>query len=429
MRKLFVCAIALIMFAPSSRAIPDTFIILGNGDIIIPPVIPATPRFGADLTRQFLGQAAWQDHQLEGPWQDEPSLGNTEVKRMTQNPVLFGAIPERVFAYSENDKLQQISITYLDSGTFFGFKLGGEKSHQDRLAGNKRRSQFSQQFAQIQSNLRSRLEGGCGAGTLKTVGRSNLLRTVYTDFAWEDYVLRLESRPNHSISLHLMHHDTVFTEFSDPQLMKTSPRERLTLLANNVRQNDRGDLVVDSIPMFSQGNTPFCGIHSLAMAGHYYGLRMAPESLIASANYQNTGTARGSNVFDLYSATAQEVGMKTSLSARFDPKRIAKAIETGMPVIIWRRVSLESEKSHADFAKRLANNPELHLAKPTSAQRATWPPRDKKSAPSHASLVTGINLEHGEAIITEPWGEHARGRSIHIEELEATTYAAFYFKF
>ncbi len=409
-------------------AIPDTFIINGNGNFIIPPVIPATPRFNADLTRPFLNVDVWQQGEFPGPWEDQPGLGDESIRKMSANPVLFGAVPYAVFAHSKAGETQQITITYLDAGPYFGFKPGGEKTHADRRAGEEKRSEFAHQFDQLTRNLTTRLEGGCGPPKLTTVGRSNRLRMVYKDYQWEDFLIRLSVRPNHSISVSLLREDTVFRSFMDEEIASLSARERADRWAGNVEFAENGDLTVSSIPMFSQGNTPFCGIHSLAMVGHYLGLRMPVDLLESSANLRNTGSARGADIMGLYQATAEEVDLRVQLSSRFDSRRIEQSLEAGLPVIVWRRVSAEREEAHNLFAVKYAKNPDARLPEPGKSDVESWPNRHKKGSPSHASIVSGINRDRNEAILTEPWGEHARGRRIRLEELEATTYAAFYFR-
>ena len=100
-----------------------------------------------------------------------------------------------------------------------------------------------------------------------------------------------------------------------------------------------------------------------------------------------------------------------------------------MPVIVWRRVSKEREAAHNEFLAELAGHPGAKLAAPTKADQALWPARDEKGSPSHASVISGLNEELGEVIFTEPWGEHARERRMRVEEMEATAYAVFYFRF
>ena len=413
--------------APVS-AIPDVFIINGNGNFVIPPVIPAMPRFNADLTRPFLDAAAWQEGEFPGPWEQQPGLGDEEVRRMTASPVLFGAVPQAVYAYGQSGQTRQLAITYLDAGEVFGFKLGGEKTGAERRVGGEKRANFDHLFGKLTRNLTTRLHGGCGPPRLTTIGRSNMLRTVYKDYRWEGFILRLAVRAGHSVALHILREETAFDSFADGGILKMNGRERGEKLAENVRFGENGDLWVDGIPMFGQGNTPYCGIHSLAMVGHYLGLRIPVRALAGSAGLRNNGSARGANIMGLYYAAAEEVNLQVRLSGRFDARKVQKSLQAGLPVVVWRRVSLEREKARAEFAAKFAKNPALRLPEPNQSQRNSWPPRDKKGSPSHASIVSGLNLDRNEAILTEPWGEHARGRRIRLEELEATTYAAFYFR-
>lgn len=89
---------------------------------------------------------------------------------------------------------------------------------------------------------------------------------------------------------------------------------------------------------------------------------------------------------------------------------------------------MEREYAHNQFAKRIARDENLTLSEPTDAEKATWPNREEKGSPSHASVLSGINPELKEVIITEPWGEHARKRHMRFEEMAATAYAVFYFE-
>ena len=193
--------------------------------------------------------------------------------------------------------------------------------------------------------------------------------------------------------------------------------------------NERGDLGVGAIPVVQQGLTPFCGVGSLAMVAEYLGLEILARDLEAGARFRNTGSAGGSRILDLYRAVAEELGMRVTVSSKFDPKRVRRSIEAGIPVVVWRRVSKEREAAHTRFAEHLAAHPEAHLPEPGRGQRASWPARKKQSLPSHGSVVTGINSEHSELIYSEPWGEHARDRRMRIEEMQATAYAVFYYRF
>lgn len=426
MKKLLLTILVPLFLAPTTQAIPDVF--FGNGQFF-GPVIPAFPRFNANLTREFFDADNWRENQFPGAWEDQPALDGTSVKRMTEMPVVLGGVPISIYAYSdEEEKLREMVITYIDAGSFFGFKLGGEKTNAERRAGDEKRSEFASHYNRIERTLRGTIEEGLGTGKQTVIGRSHLLRSVFLDYEVDDYVLRFATRENHSISIHIMRKDQVVDSWVDQQLLRLSDRERSALLVENVTNNERGDLMIDGIPMYTQGNTPFCGIHSLAMAAHYYGLRMHPEDLIAGADLQNTGSAKGSNIFGIYHAAAEEVGMKATVSSRFNASKVQRALEAGMPVVVWRRVTYAREQAHHRFAAQVAEDPMLKLPEPTETEMEFWPDRENKGSPSHASVISGINPDLKEVIITEPWGEHARKRHMRFEEMEASVYAVFYFE-
>ena len=326
--RAFWISILLVFLCISdqARAVPDSF--FGNGGFGF-PVIPAHPRFGADLTEEFLDLASWEAEDFSGPWEDESALEGESTRRMTAMPMLFGDVPMSVRAHGESGRLHEIEISYLDAGTFFGSRLGGEKTYAERKDGTEKRSEFASYHRRIARDLRERLEEGCGRGKQVVMGRSDLLRTVFTDYRWEGFVLRLAARDGHSVSLQLLRDGVVERGFFDEAVVELSESERAEFYAARVRQKESGGVRIDGIPVYSQGNTPLCGIHSLAMVGRYYGLRAGAGELAAAADLRNTGSSRGSKVFDLYYAAAEEVGMRAKVSSSFDFERVQLAIGKG----------------------------------------------------------------------------------------------------
>ena len=220
--RILICATVLVGSSDVVRAIPQSF--FGNG--FIGPIIPAHPRFGKNLTGAFLSVSNWEKGELPGPWETQPALAGTSLERMTANPILFGAVPDSVVAHREEGGLHEIAITYLDAGSFFGFKFGGEKTNADRAAGSKRRLEFESHFTKLERNLRERLESGCGRGTPQPVGRSDLLRTVFTDYVWEDFVLRLSVRQGHSVGLSIYRKGEIPDSFVAEAIAGLDQRQR-----------------------------------------------------------------------------------------------------------------------------------------------------------------------------------------------------------
>lgn len=413
----FALGISLAAVKPTG-AVPNVFFSNGNSPI---PVIPAFPRFNSDLTREFLDLGSWQEGEFSGPWEDEPSLPDLSIRRMSAMPIVFGEIPMSIHSYSGGEGVDEVAIHFLDAGIYFGY-LGSETTREQRDAMRQRRVEFSRHFKKLSDSLLEKLEDGCGRGTEGRLGRTPMLSLAYTDFTWEGFVLRYVEREDHSISLHLFRKGAEPKSMVENEWNASDRRERQDILEGRLVSQEDESVSLPDFPVFSQGSTPFCGIHSLAMVGHYLGLRTSPGMLAASADFKNTGSAAGSDMMELHRAVASELEMNLSVAPRLDPKRIERSLRDGVPVLIWRRVSPERENYHREVAGK-----EIRF-EPLSEEEWETVPSRKESGPSHASVITGIDRE-GEVIhYVEPWGHAGLDRRMRLEEAEATTYAVFYFK-
>lgn len=425
LRSIFI--FALIGSTLPASAIPNTF--FGNGNVV--PIIPSMPRFNAEMTEEFLEKENWVDWEADtfsGPWEQDPSLGTTKIFRMTASPDVFGEVPMAIYAYGEGSELRELAIHFLDAGRYFGYQYGGESDRDAREQGRRRRQEFSSHYKHLLETIEERLEEGCGRGVEGFLGKSPHLRVGFTDYEWEDFVLRFVAREDFSVSLHIMRKSAVPDSLVDHAILRMSDREKDDLFEARVTHTETGDVQITGVPMFTQGKTPFCGIHTLAMAGYYYGLRISPEALAAGAEFKNTGSAKGSDLIGLYRSTADEVGLRVSVAPDFKMDRVSRSLKSGRPVIVWRRVSEAREKAHS--ANQLAWNTDRQFALPVPSpeELESYPDKSEKGTPSHASIVTGFNDERGEVIYTEPWGNETRDRRMRVEEMEATAYAVFSFK-
>jgi hypothetical protein len=86
MKRILLGLIPL-LFATRAEAIPNSFFGNGNGNVI--PIIPAFPRFNADLTKDFLTADNWKRQEFPGPWRNEPSLEGETIRRMEALPLVF----------------------------------------------------------------------------------------------------------------------------------------------------------------------------------------------------------------------------------------------------------------------------------------------------------------------------------------------------
>lgn len=420
-----VLAAGALALPPLAWGIPNSF--LGNG--FIGPVVPAQPRFNANLTADLLTVGHWRPGgTFPGPWEILTAAPGAEFRHLTALPVLFGAVPDSVLAWGPPGETREIIVTYADAGRFFPFLAGGERTADQRETGGERRAEFERLWRRVSDDLRERLEAGCGPGRPVVSGRSDLLRTAFVEYRWEGFRLRLARREGHSVALHLSLAGVPPPSPLDESVGRLDGPARAERLSGRVATNGRGEFVIGGIPVFDQGFTPYCGVHALAMTAHYHGLRLPPGALAAAAGFANTGSARGSRTLDLYRAVGEELGLDCSVSSRFEVRTVERSLRSGLPVIVWRRVSLERERAHADFAIRLAGRPGLPLAPPDAPVLAALPERTRRSAPSHASVLCGIDPATGTVVYREPWGASAGERRMSAVELERTVYAAFCFR-
>jgi hypothetical protein len=423
MKRILPILLLPLLAAPRVEAIPNTF--FGNGIGI--PIIPAFPRFNADLTEEFLTVDNWKRQEFSGPWRDEPALEGEKIRRMEALPLVFGEVPMSVTTSGDESGVSEITLGFLDAGLYFGYHFGGEQTREQREAGRDKRQEFERHFEDLVERLGERLEEGCGRGTPGVMGATPMLRTEYVDYVWEDFVLRLIARPEHSVSLHLFKRDAAPASYVESEFAAMDRRERAAKFAGAVVRS-QGEISVQGIPMVIQGETPFCAIYSLAMTSRYLGLRASPVDLAGSAGFENTGSAGGSDLVGLYRAVGDELGMRTSIVPNFDRDKVLKSLEEGLPVIVWRRVSMDREKVHRQLAAARQGDPSLAPPALTPEELAKLPEKGERGLPSHASVVTGYSPATNSVIYAEPWGEDTRDRRMRVEELEATAYAVVFFK-
>lgn len=425
MRSLSVFFLITLIPVAGVFAIPNSFF-LQNGNPA--PIIPAFPRFNADLTEEFLTKAKWQQGDFSGPWREEASLPDLQVRRMTKLPTVMGEVPMSVVAYKDQSETKEIAVHFIDAGLFFGYRSGGEQTQAERDQGQARRKEFSDHMESLLERLEERLEEGCGEGTSGTLGQTEELRTEFTEYQWDEFVLRLVEREDHSVSLHIYLAGDQPTSLVDSKWVEASRRDRQEKLESAVVEEDDGSVRIVGVPVLTQGMTPYCGIHSLAMVGRYIGIRTSPEALAAGAEFKNTGSAGGSDMVGLHKAVASELDMHVSIAPKLDRSRFERSIRAGLPVIVWRRVSTGREDFHARIAQDSRKGKIVALPTLSPEDLALLPDRRAKGSPSHASVLTGWSADGEEIFYLEPWGELGEGRRMRWEELEATAYAVFHFK-
>ncbi|MEM8955657.1 MAG: C39 family peptidase [Verrucomicrobiota bacterium] len=372
--------------------------------------------FPADV---FADSTSWDAPAFISLWNPQSSPSHLSHRTFPGRPSLFNHQPHIVTALFEHERINSISILFLDSGTWFGYV---PRSARDDARGKQKH--FDLLYENILEDVTTGLESLTESKGVETVlGKEQLLRHDSLIYQHGNVTLRLVTEPGHLIKLMLFRSDDAAHSLRDPKIADMNNRERSEHFASRVRESANGDITLAEVPVFPQGSRAYCGVSTLAMATQYLGLRLETEEFAAASGIRY-GSTEGSRIKEIYIAAGEEADTRFSRSSRFDFATAKETIDAGLPVIVWRKFTFERNYVHENFPRRLARDPAATLPLPDESDRATWP--NDRTGGNHASLITGYNPERKEVIFTESWGEFARDRRMRIEEMEGTAYYAFY---
>jgi hypothetical protein len=396
-----------------------------------------SPLDGTDLTEPLLAAGLWAgDEPLPGKWREEGRIGTAVLSHLVARPKLFGREVVLLRAIHREGRLESLEATFVDAGSYFGYfneKLPeGLSRRQTREEMQQRLATRQAAFAMLYQETLEALEPAIAARTRdqrpreETIGRSRTLRAEVRQWRKDDFLVRLLAADQRLVRVTLMPAAAATRVWSDQSLAQTHPRERLAALASSVRRGDDGTVGLAGLQPIAQGNQPYCGLNSLAIAARHFGLHLDEDWLAAAGGFQNTGSADGSNMLRLYSAVASEAGLGLDRQNKLDLPAVRRAIDSGLPVIVWRRFSHDRNALHDRFMRDFRRNPQALLPDPQdTAERASWPGGD---APLHASVITGYHAERKELLFLESWSGRDVPRRMRVEEMAATTYLCFVFK-
>lgn len=405
------------------------------------PVLPPPPE-------PLLAEAVWAGAELPGQWRDTSVTADERVREAETPPPLFGVTPQTLRATVVNGKLRQLTVVYLEAGLFFGTnateeakrrgaddaRLRRQLEHQvqeaertERRTERIKRREFDTRFRELESVLPARLSAALGGkGQSVSVGEAGLLKSRLTEYRYLNLRLRLRFEDEQLVALVIAHAEDSGRELLAGVKNYADRKERRLDSAANVQTLANGDVIIDDIPAFNQGDRGYCAMGVLGMVMRYYGLQVDIDTLAAKAGYRQ-GDVRNANVLAVYSAAAREAKVRLMQTERVDAKAIQKRLQKGQPVIVWRWFSDERDRFHAEFAQRYRLDPSALLPDPRRdrSDRKRWP---KASEYGHASLITGFNPQRDEFIFSESWGNDSRNRRMRVEEMEATAFQLFYFE-
>lgn len=397
------------------------------------PVFGAdSPLNGQDLSDLIFGEGIWDGSEaLPGEWVDEGEVGTSNLSYLLARPEFLGQEVLLLRATRRGGELVQLEATFADAGSYFGYfdetlpegltRRQAEEEMGKRLA--EKQESFRASFATVLSTLRETLVESADKPKPKVrrFGKGRMLRHDPEEWTRDGLVMRLFTAEDRLVRVIVSPENEVAEGWLDPGLEGESERQRLERLEASV-ETKFGSVRIKGIKTVPQGYKPYCGLNTLAMVARHFGMMLDEDWMAAAAGFQNTGSAGGSNMVKLYHAVAAEAGLSIDRKSDFDEASVKRSLDSGLPVIVWRRFSHERNQLH----EQIASSPDSVLPNPAMAgERASWP---NEKAPLHASVITGYDSLKKEIYFLESWSGHEQTRRMRIEEMAATTYLCFAFK-
>lgn len=397
-----------------------------------------SPLDGTDMTEALFIRSAGNASPLPGRWRTEGCLENARISHLLARPRIFGEDVQLVRAIHRADSLESLEFTFVDAGSYFGyFKLPEDtpknltrrqqEARMNQLLAAKQ-EEFQKLYASSLVAVRDGIASFANHQRSKTVkiGRTRALRAEVEEWHHQGRTIRLLADGRRLIRVSVIDSPHPPPSWLDSSLQDLDDRSRLERLGTRISKPEDGSVVLASLRPIPQGYQPYCGLNTLAMTARYLGLHLDEDWLAVAGGFQNTGSAAGSDMLGLYQAVAAEAGLRMARQTKLDAGSVRRAIDSGLPIIVWRRFSHERDLLHTRVANQLRRNPAARLPDPaTVAERQTWP---SVTAPLHASVIVGYHAGRGEFLFLESWTGQDQPRRMSTAEMVATSYKAFVFE-
>ncbi|MDR3405349.1 MAG: C39 family peptidase [Chthoniobacter sp.] len=362
--------------------------------------------------------ATWTSPEFLAAWSSPPAGQTCVCRRYRGTAKIFGIQPQAVQGWFDNGKLTSITIIFLDSGAWFGYVPDAEAKTVAQTKGPAFMALYQQVSADVQRGL-EQLAGNKGREV--TLGLGLLKHPVHI-YHHGDLASRLTLEQDQLVKVSIFPSEEIAGHLLSPERRALKKDQAAKAFVGEAHTLPDGDRVIETVPVIPQGDRAYCGVSTLAMVMRYLGVDLDTEDYAAAAGIHFGSTVR-SKIKETYDAAGETAELHLPKTTKFDFAKAKLSLDAGLPVIVFRRWSQERDYLHTTFARNFAANPALELPKPDLNDQKLWP---AKEGYAHASVVNGYNERRREVIFTESWGEQTRNRRMRIEELEGTSYLAYY---
>jgi hypothetical protein len=369
--------------------------------------------------------AVWKSPDFIRLWTRDPADANALVSRaaLAGEVEIFGIKPDAVAArFLPSAEVHSVTVVVLDAGNFFGFQNSSLQGQSIEAGRARFENEFTSRKQRLQDGLRKM--GMQPQGEI-VLGERSGLRLHTQLWMGAGGIARVLSREKQLLQVDFLRSEAEARSLlARPEGVTATPKpSALAGMTPRPASGAQPESRIPGVPMLPQGNRGYCGVAILAMMGHHFGLTCSVEEL-AVVNGFAYGAESNPDIREMFGQIAREAGLKAQRSPKLDMQLVKRTIDSGMPVVVFRRWSQERDYLHSAYSARIARGEKAELPVASMEDRKSWPGKD---APAHASIINGYREDRREVIFTESWGPQARNRRMRYEELEGTSYYVVYF--
>lgn len=316
-----------------------------------------------------------------------------------------GASARTAFFYAQSDRPDYFLVVY---NNIKDVQTKPENQrHEEEL-----RDQLDDRISETSKEIQQTLTGLLGKPQKQAFynGRTEAHRMQRWDFG--DLAFLLSHDEGFGLSLYI--HRAQFTNRNGK--VQFNHDERESWFVANVETRTNGDVVIENIPMVSQGGDNFCVPATFERYLRYIGI---PADMYTLAMLGETRIAGGTRVNKLRDETTRYLGQQglsmRRMSSALNIKRISEYIDRGIP-LIWTMSSTKTFNHYADSYTRERR----------SGSASSSLPEKENFIAAHTLILTGYNEAEDTIAISDSWGPKYEERWIPLELAKQYNLAGLY---
>jgi len=331
---------------------------------------------------------------------------------------VLGRRPYSIALSAENGRPVALSIIFANKGDSVGqfARTGPGRIAQTLPAAAMR--EYKKAIAEDEAALDEVLAQIAGEAVPERTSQGGKMNERAQRRDWNGHSVLLVSARDEYVALRVVPPSSLDEEGVSSRIPAAELRE---MLAQRVERRPNGDVVLRDLPMVDQGPKGFCVPATMERMLRHIGI---PADMYLLAMAANTRPGGGTTIPDLLWAVGDTVrrhGRRVQSEAgKPDLNRIARWIDSGLPVLWGLNTSQDIDRRISDHTKRRAEVADWSAwAAGLEPTRREARKLSREANEGHVCLITGYNRATGELAISDSWGPGYEERWITVEEAAA----------